>query len=83
MVDADRPTAQHGTPPRLLTCEFAAVGYRLVEMRPKPEAGGYLARFRKVLQRPDPSEIVPCAIINEGVKASAQPVDDAAGRETE
>jgi ubiquinone/menaquinone biosynthesis C-methylase UbiE len=26
VVDADRPTNQHGTPPRLLVCEFNALG---------------------------------------------------------
>jgi cyclopropane fatty-acyl-phospholipid synthase-like methyltransferase len=61
VVDADRPTQQHGTPPRLLTCEFAAVGFRLEQVIPKPTAGGYFARFRKFAARPDPAGIVPCA----------------------
>jgi ubiquinone/menaquinone biosynthesis C-methylase UbiE len=29
VVDADRPTDRHGTPPKLLMCEFAAIGYEL------------------------------------------------------
>src|SRR4051794_34263670 len=29
VVDGDRATDRHGTPPRLLICEFAAVGYGL------------------------------------------------------
>ncbi|MGV3769011.1 MAG: class I SAM-dependent methyltransferase [Sphingobium phenoxybenzoativorans] len=62
VVDADRPTDQHGTPPRLLACEFAAVGYRLEQMIPKPTAGGYMARFRKIAARPDPASIVACAM---------------------
>jgi len=62
VVDANRPTDQHGTPPRLLACEFAAVGYRLEQMLPKPTAGGYMARFRKVTARADPASIVPCAM---------------------
>jgi SAM-dependent methyltransferase len=62
IVDADRPTDQHGTPPRLLACEFAAVGYRLEQVVPKPTAGGYFARFRKVGARPEPQDIVPCAL---------------------
>lgn len=62
VVDADRPTDQHGTPPRLLACEFAAMGYRLEQVVPKPTAGGYFARFRKVAARPDPSDVVACAI---------------------
>ncbi|WP_419722894.1 class I SAM-dependent methyltransferase [Sphingobium aquiterrae] len=62
VVDANRPTDQHGTPPRLLACEFAAMGYRLEQVVPKPTAGGYFARFRKVGARPDVEDIVPCAI---------------------
>lgn len=62
VVDADRPTDQHGTPPRLLACEFAAVGYRLEQMIPKPTAGGYMARFKKIAARPDPASIVACAM---------------------
>ncbi|EQB32859.1 class I SAM-dependent methyltransferase [Sphingobium ummariense] len=61
VVDADRPTRQHGTPPRLLACELAALGFRLEELIPKPSAGGYLARFRRIAARPDPASIVPCA----------------------
>jgi ubiquinone/menaquinone biosynthesis C-methylase UbiE len=29
VVDADRPTDRHGTPPKLLICEFGAIGYQL------------------------------------------------------
>ena len=29
VVDRDRPTDQHGIPPKLLFCEFEALGYRL------------------------------------------------------
>ncbi|MFB0874618.1 MULTISPECIES: class I SAM-dependent methyltransferase [unclassified Sphingobium] len=61
VVDADRPTQQHGTPPRLLACELAAMGFRLEELIPKPTAGGYLARFRRIAARPDPAAIRPCA----------------------
>ncbi|GLV28551.1 methyltransferase type 11 [Sphingobium sp. TomTYG75] len=62
VVDADRPTGQHGTPPRLLICELASVGFRLEELVPKPTAGGYFARFRRIVARPSPQSIVPCAI---------------------
>ena len=62
VVDADRPTGQHGTPPRLLVCELAAVGFRLEELVPKPTAGGYFARFRRIAARPSPQSIVPCAL---------------------
>lgn len=60
VVDAMRPTGQHGTPPRLLVCEFAAVGYRLVALTPLPETGGYAARFRAVGPRPEPAAIPVC-----------------------
>lgn len=60
VVDADRPTADHGTPPDLLRCEFAAVGYQLVKIEDMPSAGGYLATFRATGGRPDPTAIRPC-----------------------
>ena len=60
VVDANRPTADHGTPPALLQCEFGAVGYQLVTMEVMPSAGGYLATFRPVGSRPDPAAIEPC-----------------------
>ncbi len=60
VVDADRATENHGTPPELLKCEFAAVGYRLVAMRPMPSAGGYLAIFATEGERPEPSAIRAC-----------------------
>jgi len=62
VVDADRPTDQHGTPPRLLACELAAMGFRMEELIPKPTAGGYFARFRRIAARPDPATIIPCAL---------------------
>ncbi|OYY91783.1 MAG: SAM-dependent methyltransferase [Sphingomonas sp. 28-66-16] len=62
VVDADRPTQNHGTPPALLKCEFAAVGYQLVATDDMPSAGGYLATFRAKGPRPDPSTIKPCRI---------------------
>lgn len=60
IVDADRPTQAHGTPPALLRCEFAAVGYRMVELHDMPAAGGYLAAFRADGARPAPGAIKPC-----------------------
>ena len=60
VVDANRPTQNHGTPPALLKCEFAAVGYGLVSMRPMPSAGGYIAIFRTVGDRPEPRTIKAC-----------------------
>lgn len=60
VVDRDRPTNQHGTPPKLLTCEFAAVGYRRVALVDLPASGAYLASFMPVGLRPAPAAIVPC-----------------------
>jgi ubiquinone/menaquinone biosynthesis C-methylase UbiE len=60
VVDADRPTQNHGTPPVLLRCEFAAVGYAQVGFRELRSAGGYLATFRAAGRRPDPAEIRAC-----------------------
>lgn len=65
VVDSNRPTEQHGTPPRLLACELSAMGFRLEEVIPKPSAGGYFARFRRIAARPDPSSIVTCAYRSE------------------
>lgn len=62
LVDADRPTQDHGTPPALLKCEFAAVGYQEVSMQDMPSAGGYLAMFKAVGPRPEPAAIKGCRI---------------------
>jgi ubiquinone/menaquinone biosynthesis C-methylase UbiE len=62
VVDASRPTQNHGTPPALLKCEFAAVGYEQVATTDMPSAGGYLAMFRAVGARPDPAAIKPCRL---------------------
>ena len=62
VVDADRPTQNHGTPPALLKCEFEAVGYRMVELQKMPSAGGYIAMFTPEGARPAPDRIVPCRV---------------------
>jgi ubiquinone/menaquinone biosynthesis C-methylase UbiE len=60
VVDANRETQNHGTPPELLRCEFAAVGYRMVTMQEMPSAGGYIALFEVAGSRPEPDAITPC-----------------------
>ena len=45
VVDADRPTEQHGTPADLLFCEFETAGFRLAAFRRKPDVSGYYAQF--------------------------------------
>jgi cyclopropane fatty-acyl-phospholipid synthase-like methyltransferase len=61
VVDADRPTTDHGTPPILLQCELAAVGYKMVQFSKADFAGGYIAAFEAVGERPEPAKIKPCA----------------------
>ncbi len=61
IVDADRPTANHGTPPKLLFCELQAVGYRLTGYEERPDIGAYIARFAPEGDRPEPAAITPCA----------------------
>ena len=61
VVDADRPTNQHGTPPELLKCELAAVGYKQVDFQRMPSAGGYLAAFESAGERPEPDKIKVCS----------------------
>ncbi|MGX7895122.1 class I SAM-dependent methyltransferase [Tsuneonella sp. HG222] len=60
VVDVDRPTHQHGIPPKLLFCEFERVGFRLAEFVRRPELAGYYARFEAVGDRPEPRDIEPC-----------------------
>jgi SAM-dependent methyltransferase len=60
VVDADRETRNHGTPPALLKCEFAAVGYTQVDRDEMPSAGGYMAMFRATGPRPAPEAIRAC-----------------------
>jgi SAM-dependent methyltransferase len=61
VVDANRPTNQHGTPPKLLKCELEAVGYVQVDYHPLPRADAFLAAFEPRGPRPDPQSIRACA----------------------
>jgi ubiquinone/menaquinone biosynthesis C-methylase UbiE len=60
VVDADRPTYRHGTPPKLLECELKALGFERVKQDDMPSAGGYLATFVAKGERPLPEQIRPC-----------------------
>ena len=60
VVDRDLPTNQHGIPPKLLFCEFAAVGYQLKEFVERPEVSAYFARFELGGARPKPEAIKAC-----------------------
>jgi len=59
VVDADRPVVQHGTPPALLDCEMAAIGYRRVARHKMPQ-DSYIALYEAAGTRPEPKAIVPC-----------------------
>ncbi|MGE0180411.1 MAG: class I SAM-dependent methyltransferase [Sphingomonas sp.] len=62
VVDADRTTARHGTPPRLLVCEFNAVGYELRRFERLPDSESYFASFEPSGPRPQPRDIRSCAL---------------------
>lgn len=60
VVDANRPTARHGTPLPLLVCEFSAVGYALTRFDRLPDSESYFAQFEARGARPEPRDIPVC-----------------------
>ncbi len=60
IIDKDQPTERHGTPPALLRCELAAVGYRQLGFTLLTPAAGYLAVFAAPETLPPPGAIKPC-----------------------
>ena len=60
IVDTTRKTQYHGTPPGLLDCELAAVGYRRIGTLPMENGTEYLAVFTPPAVAPAPESIVPC-----------------------
>ncbi len=62
VVDADRTTDRHGTPPRLLVCEFNAVGYELTRFERLADSESYFASFEPRGPRPEPRDIRACAL---------------------
>ena len=62
VVDADRPTDRHGTPPRLLVCEFAAIGYVLTRFDRLGDTQSYFASFEARDARPEPQDIPTCQL---------------------
>ena len=60
VVDADRTTDRHGTPPRLLVCEFAALGFELTRFERLPDTETYFAQFEAAGAKPAPEEIPTC-----------------------
>jgi SAM-dependent methyltransferase len=62
IVDSFAPTSEHGTPPSLLRCELAAVGYRELSFDRLRGSDAYLAIFAppSVASRTRPEAIVAC-----------------------
>jgi ubiquinone/menaquinone biosynthesis C-methylase UbiE len=63
IVDLDRPTADHGTPPALLRCELTAVGFHQAAFHKlEGDDAGYLAIFvaPSATRRKRPAEIAAC-----------------------
>ena len=62
IVDAYAPTSAHGTPPDLLRCELAAVGYRQINVDRLTGSNAYLAIFAppSVASRTPPEAMVAC-----------------------
>jgi len=60
IIDVNKPTSDHGTPPDLLRCELAALGYREVDFVSLAPADGYLAVFTPPETRTAPGSIRPC-----------------------
>ena len=74
VVEPNRPPDQHGMPPELLQCEFAAIGYVQTDFVQRPAAGAYMARFKQGAGKPrDPDQIVPCQVRRSGSKPTVAP----------
>jgi ubiquinone/menaquinone biosynthesis C-methylase UbiE len=59
ILENDRPTRLHGTPPALLQCELEQAGFQQTTFHELP-TGSYLAVFEPTT-RPAPEDITPCA----------------------
>ncbi len=70
VVDLDRPTKRHGISPKLLTCEFAAVGLRRVHFATLAGGDAYLAMFGIAAPRPRPADIRPCKGLRNIIRGS-------------
>jgi ubiquinone/menaquinone biosynthesis C-methylase UbiE len=62
IVDAFKPISEHGTPPSLLRCELAAVGYHEISLDRLTGSDAYLAIFAppSVASRTRPEAMVAC-----------------------
>ncbi len=64
ILDPDRPTQFHGTPPRLMRCELAALGYREVSFTALPRGLGNFGVFEAppAEARTKPADVKACAL---------------------
>jgi hypothetical protein len=60
VVEANRPVRQHGMPPNVLRCEFAALGMKPVKAAMLSSGENYLMAFRIAAPRPAPDKIQTC-----------------------
>jgi ubiquinone/menaquinone biosynthesis C-methylase UbiE len=60
IIDNDKPTRDHGTPPALLRCELGVLGYRQIDFTSLAPADGYLAVFAPPEAMPAAAAIRPC-----------------------
>ena len=60
VVDADRPVKRHGMPPKLLMCEFAALGLLPIRAAQLTGSDAYFVAFRISGPKPEPGAIKPC-----------------------
>jgi len=77
VVEPNRAPEEHGMPPELLRCEFAAVGFVQIDFMERPSAGGYMARFTPGAGKPaDPASIVPCRLRRAGEDSDRPRTDE-------
>ena len=60
VVDADRTTDRHGTPPKLLICEFTSIGLQLTRFERLAGTDSYFAQFVPNGPKPEPKDIPAC-----------------------
>jgi ubiquinone/menaquinone biosynthesis C-methylase UbiE len=60
VVESNRPVRQHGMPPTMLKCEFAALGMQPVKAAMLASREDYFIAFRLAAPRPAPEKIRAC-----------------------
>ena len=71
VVDLDRATNRHGTPPSLLRCEMEATGYRQSAFHDLGPESGYLAVFTPSGAAPRPGDVRACPAPSSATTTSA------------